>query len=335
MSSDLKRISEEGREKAKRVAQPEWMSPMLAKLTDERFSKDNWIFERKLDGERCLAVSKNGKVRLYSRNKKKLNDTYPEIVDALEEQNPTGYIVDGEIVAFEGNRTSFARLQNRMQIRNRQEARDNRTAVYYYIFDVLYAERHDVTNVPLKDRKKLLKVLLSFDDPLRLTSYRKRAGEKYYREACRKGWEGVIAKRLDAPYSHSRSSDWLKFKCVNEQELVIGGFTEPQGSRIGFGALLVGYYEDKKLRYAGKVGTGFDDNTLRRLKKRLSDLERKTSPFAEEDIREKRVHWVTPDLVGQIGFTEWTEEGKLRHPRFLGQRDDKDPSKVVREKAGN
>ncbi|MGD8922747.1 MAG: non-homologous end-joining DNA ligase [Candidatus Zixiibacteriota bacterium] len=308
---------------------------MLAKLTDERFSKDNWIFERKLDGERCLAVSKNGRVRLYSRNKKKLNDTYPEIADALEEQDTTGYIVDGEIVAFEGNRTSFARLQNRMQIKDRQEARESRTAVYYYVFDVLYADRHDVTNVPLSDRKTILKNLLNYNDPLRLTPYRKRAGEKYFREACRKGWEGVIAKRFDAPYSHNRSGDWLKFKCVNEQELVIGGFTEPQGSRIGFGALLVGYYKNRKLRYAGKVGTGYDDNTLRRLKKKLSDLERKTNPFAGEDIQEKRVHWVTPDLVAQVGFTEWTEDGKLRHPRFLGLRNDKDPSKVVREKASN
>ena len=300
-----------------------------------RSSKDNWIFERKLDGERCLAVSKNGKVRLYSRNKKILNDTYPEIADTLEEQDTTGYIVDGEIVAFEGNRTSFARLQNRMQITDRQKARESRTAVYYYVFDVLYAERHEVTSVPLSDRKTMLRNLLDYNDPLRLTPYRKTAGEKYYREACRKGWEGVIAKRFDAPYLHNRSSDWLKFKCVNGQELVIGGFTEPQGSRIGFGALLVGYYKDKKLRYAGKVGTGYDDNTLRRLQKKLSDLERKTNPFAGEDIREKRVHWVTPDLVAQVGFTEWTEDGKLRHPRFLGLRNDKDPLKIVREKAGN
>jgi len=161
--------------------------------------------------------------------------------------------------------------------------------------------------------------------------HRNRDGESYFKEACKKGWEGVIAKRAASEYQHKRSADWLKFKCAEGQELVIGGFTAPKGSRIGFGALLVGYYEDGALHYAGKVGTGFDDEFLAEFRKRLDRLARKTSPFAEQ-IGEKDVTWVSPELVGEFGFTEWTRSGKLRHPRFLGLRWDKAPEEVVRER---
>lgn len=172
----------------------------------------------------------------------------------------------------------------------------------------------------------------SYERPLRFTAHRNREGESYYQNACRKGWEGVIAKRANSQYAHSRSKDWLKFKCSNQQEFVIGGYTDPKGERIGFGALLIGYYEDKELSFAGKVGTGFDDQTLRSMSKKLSSLERKSSPFASEDISNKGIHWVSPKLVAQVGFTEWTDDGKLRHPRFIGLRRDKNPREVVREK---
>lgn len=304
---------------------------MLAKLTHDYFSDENWIYERKLDGERVLAFCKGGKVTLYSRNKKKLNATYPELVEALEDQADTAFIVDGEVCAFEGNKTSFARLQNRFQIKSAKEARNSGVAVYYYLFDVLHADGYDVTKAPLVERKKILKRLLSFKDPLRFTQHRNKEGEKYHKEACRKGWEGVIAKRGDSSYVHSRSTDWLKFKCVNEQEFVIGGFTEPEGSRVGFGALLIGYYKNGDLRYAGKVGTGYDDKTLEKLRKRMDKLEQDDPPFDEEVHERKKVHFIKPELVGQFGFTEWTEDGKLRHPRFLGLRRDKDPKKVHRE----
>lgn len=332
--SDLDVLPDEAKDKARKEDQPSWTQPMLATLTKDHFSSEDWVYERKLDGERCLAFKKRTKVRLYSRNRKSLNASYPEIVEALEKQEADHFIIDGEVVAFEGSKTSFARLQNRFQIQDPDKARRSGIAVYYYVFDLLYTDGYDVTRVPLRRRKALLKKLLSYEDPLRFLNHRNEEGEEYYREACGKGWEGVIAKKADGPYLHKRSSDWLKFKCVREQELVVGGYTEPGGSRKGFGALLVGYYEGKKLRYAGKIGTGFDDRTLEKMKERLTELERDDSPFAEKDMGEKGVHWVEPELVAQAGFTEWTGDGKLRHPRFLGLRRDKDPREVHREAGG-
>jgi ATP-dependent DNA ligase len=176
----------------------------------------------------------------------------------------------------------------------------------------------------------LLKKAVRFTSHVRYTPHRNEDGESYLEQACRKGWEGLIAKDARASYEHKRSRKWLKFKCVNQQELVIGGFTEPKGARIGFGALLVGYYQDGKLRYAGKVGTGYDDELLRSLRKRLNRIERKSSPF-DEEISEAGAHWVKPELVGEFGFTEWTAHGRLRHPRFLGLRRDKSPKEVHRE----
>lgn len=242
--------------------------------------------------------------------------------------------MDGEIVAFDGKVTSFARLQPRMQTKDPEQAHRSNVAVYCYLFDVLHVDGHDTTRLPLRTRKRVLERTLDFADPLRYASHRNEDGEAFHREACEKGWEGVIAKKADSTYAHSRSTNWLKFKCVATQELVIGGFTEPEGSRKGFGALLVGYYDDGDLVYAGKVGTGYDEETLRRLRERFANLERKTSPFAG-DVREKGAHWVTPNLVGEFGFTEWTQDGKLRHPRFKGLRRDKDPRDVVKEEAGS
>lgn len=322
-------------DQATQKSQPDFTKPMLATLTHDHFSDPDWIYERKLDGERCLAVCKRKRVTLYSRNEKKLNTTYPELVDALEAQDASGYIIDGEIVAFDGNVTSFSLLQQRMQKKSREEARQAGPKVYFYIFDICYADGHDLSKVPLKDRKKVLKKLLDYSDPLRFTSYRREEGEKYHAEACRKGWEGIIAKRFDGPYRHSRSRDWLKFKCVNQQELIIVGFTDPGGDRPGFGALLVGYHQNDKLRYAGKVGTGYDHDTLKSLRRKMDKLKRESPPVDDDDIPTKGVHWIKPKLVGEFGFTEWTDDGRLRHPRFLGLRRDKPASKVTRESTGS
>jgi len=319
------------RKKARKRDQPQWTKPMLATLVDEPFSDPDWVFERKLDGERCLAFKKRTRVSLMSRNRKNLNGTYPELVDALEAQDASGFIVDGEVVAFRGNVTSFERLQDRMKIRDEDEARASGVAVVFYLFDVLYMDRHDVTKVPLRERKRLLRQLLDYDDPVRFTRHRNERGEELLEEACRKGWEGLIAKDAGARYVHSRSRSWLKFKCVNRQEFVIGGFTDPEGERIGFGALLIGYYDGGALRYAGKVGTGYDDETLERLHGKLTSLERKTPAFANDELPTRHVHWVTPKLVCEVGFTEWTKDGRLRHPRYLGLRRDKKAEHVVRE----
>jgi bifunctional non-homologous end joining protein LigD len=299
---------------------------MKAVLTNERFSDEGWIFERKLDGVRCVAIRDGDEVTLLSRNDLSLNSRYPEIATALSAQPQTRFAVDGEVVAFDGAQTSFAKLAQRGR---------THVTVFFYIFDVLWLDGHDVRALPLRTRKRLLRDALRFEDKaLRFSTHRNRDGEAFFAEACRKGWEGLVAKRADSPYTSKRSKDWLKLKCEQGQELVIGGFTAPQGSRTDFGALLLGYYERDQLRYAGKVGTGFDAATLRSLGQRLRGLEQEEAPFAgAASIRERRAHWVKPELVAQVGFSEWTTAGRLRHPRFLGLRDDKAPRAVVRESA--
>lgn len=317
--------------KAKPARSP---SPMLATLTHDVFSSEDWVFEQKLDGERILAVRDGGPVRLVSRNGKERNTSYPELAEALGRSERERFVVDGEVVAFQDGLSSFTRLQQRMQVRDPDEARATGIAVYFYLFDVLNLDGWDTTDLPLRRRKALLQDAFAFRDPVRFSGHRNTDGEAYYREACRKGWEGVIAKRADGRYVQKRSRDWLKFKCVNEQEMVIGGWTDPKGSRKGFGALLLGYYEDGALRYAGMVGTGFDEDMLDWLSDELRGRERREPPFADDDLPSKGVHWATPKLVGEVGFTEWTHDGKLRHPRFLGLRRDKDPKDVMREERG-
>jgi bifunctional non-homologous end joining protein LigD len=314
-----------------RPDQPGWLDPELATLTQDRFSDPGWIFERKLDGERCLAFTSGRQVRLMTRNHKEDTSTYPEITEALAA--PAGnFIIDGEIVAFDGSQTRFARLQQRLGVRHPGPDLRAEVPVYYYIFDVLWAGNRDMRPLPLRQRKQILRGLLTFAGPLRFTEHRDTDGEAYFRQACASGWEGVIAKRADAPYRAGRTRDWLKFKCEAGQEFVIGGFTDPRGTRTGFGALLLGYYDPgHELVYAGKVGTGFTRQTLNSLHATLAGLEPDRPPFDRGHLPRSGVHWVQPRLVAQVGFSEWTTDGELRHPRFQGLRDDKDPADVIRE----
>lgn len=308
---------------------PDWIAPMLAVLTDDRFSDPGWIFERKLDGERVLVFRDGDRVRLMTRNRNEVSDTYPELAEALADQPVQDFVADGEVVAFDGDVTSFSRLQGRMQIKDADRARQSVIDVYLYLFDLMHVDGRDLTGLPLRQRKTALSRALRFDDPVRYTPHRNEDGEACFADACEKGWEGVIAKDAEAAYSHGRSRDWLKFKCARGQEFVIGGFTEPAGTRTGFGALLLGHYEDGALRYAGKVGTGFDDAFLQEFRATLEKRRRDSSPFA--DPVDEAALWVRPDLVAEIGFTEWTEAGRLRHPRFLGLRRDKPAREVTRE----
>ncbi|MFG1647034.1 non-homologous end-joining DNA ligase [Amycolatopsis sp. NPDC049252] len=311
---------------------PGWREPTLATLTDRRFSDDGWIFERKLDGVRALCVRDSGPPTLYSRNRKVMDKAYPELVEALASQGGPRFVADGEIVAFdERGNTSFAALQPRIHVADPDRARATGVRVYYYLFDLLYYDDQDTTALPLRQRKALLRDAFDFEDPLRLSTHRNAEGEKFFEEACRRGWEGVVAKRADSPYRHGRTPEWLKFKCARGQELVIGGFTDPQGARHGFGALLLGYHEDGALKYAGKVGTGFDEKMLASLHAQLKEREVGRSPFGGP-VKEPGAHWVRPDLVAQIGFAEWTRDGRLRHPRFAGLREDKKAADVVRER---
>ncbi len=288
------------------TAFPEWLEPMAATLTQERFTGPDWIFERKLDGIRLLAFKNGSDVRLLSRNRLPQNQAYPSIVAAIATLPVREVVLDGEATGVWG--------------------RPGRVA--YHVFDILWLDGRSVTSRPLEERRALLA-------GLPLTSPLERVGllndPKPWERACAEGWEGVIAKRRDAPYEHRRSPHWLKMKCEATQELVVGGFTDPQGGRVGLGALLVGYFDGDALAFAGKVGTGFDTKLLLDLRARLDRLEIAKPPFTRAIGLPRRAHWVRPEIVVQVAFIEWTVHGKLRHPRLLGVRLDKSAREVVRE----
>jgi bifunctional non-homologous end joining protein LigD len=286
---------------------PEWIEPMAATLTQDRFTDPQWLFERKLDGIRLLAFKKGRRVRLYSRNRLLQNDAYPAVARAVAELPVQELILDGEATGVWREHGNAA----------------------YHVFDIVWLDGSDVGCWPLDARRELLATL-----PLHapLTRVATLDHDEPWQHACAQGWEGVIAKRRDAPYEHRRSRNWLKMKCEAAQEFVVGGFTDPQRSRVGLGALLVGYYEGDDFVYAGKVGTGFDTALLNDLRNRLNQIEVAATPFTKASgLPRVRVHWVSPAIVVQVAFMEWTVHGKLRHSRLVGLRTDKTPREVVRE----
>jgi bifunctional non-homologous end joining protein LigD len=281
---------------------PEWLEPMAATLTQERFTGADWLFERKFDGIRLLAYKRGADVRLYSRNR--LLQDQPTLARSIAALPADELILDGEVTW------------------------DRASA--YHLFDILWIDGRNVTALPLEERRVLLQQL-PLTPPLRLVE-ELTADDAPWERARREGWEGVIAKRRGSPYEHKRSKHWLKMKCEASQEFVVGGFTDPQGARVGLGALLVGYYEGNDLIFAGKLGTGFDSRLLRELRARLDAIELPASPFTKATgLPRLRAHWVRPEVVVQAAFLEWTGHGKLRHPRLLGVRFDKKPRDVVRE----
>ena len=280
---------------------------MAATLTQERFTKPEWIFERKLDGIRLLAFKDGPDIRLLSRNRLPQNGSYPSVVEAIAKLPVHDVILDGEATGVWGKRGK----------------------VVYHVFDIVWLDGRDVRLLPLDARRALLSKL-----PLQspLSRVESLTDEKPWERACNEGWEGVIAKRRDAPYEHRRSKQWLKMKCEASQELVVGGFTDPQGSRVGLGALLVGYFDGGDFVFAGKVGTGFDTNLLLEFRARLDALEIAKPPFTKAvGLPRVRAHWVRPEVVVQVAFIEWTVHGKLRHSRLLGIRTDKSAREVLRE----
>ena len=305
---------------------------MLATLTDRRDFGDDWLLERKFDGERCVARKDGEDVRLESRTGTDITRTYPEICTAVAAQRGVDLLLDGEVVSFDGERTSFSRLQQRLGVTEPSPEQVAAYPVVYCVFDILAADNEDVTDQRLLDRRARLARTVRANVALQLTEAWTGDSERRFAESCQSGWEGLIAKRGDSRYVPGRSKSWLKLKCAWGQEFVIGGYTDPGGSRTDFGALLVGYYEDGRLRYAGKVGTGYSSATLRALGARLRTLETPESPFVEVRPIPRGAHWTRPELVAQIGFAEWTNDGRLRQPRFLGLRDDKFPADVVRER---
>ncbi len=287
---------------------PEWLEPMAATLTAERFEDPAWTFERKLDGIRMLAFKDGDEVRLLSRNKLQLTASYPAVAAAVAALPVDSAVLDGEATGAWG----------------RQGRAD------YHVFDLLWLDGESCTALPLSERRKRLDGI-RFRLPI--ARVQPLTGSSPWERACREGWEGVIAKRLDSSYEHRRSKHWLKMKCEASQELVVGGFTDPQGSRVGLGALLVGYFEGTDFVFAGKIGTGFDTALLRDLRAQLDALEQPAPPFTKgTGLPRIRAHWVRPKIVVQVAFTEWTVHGKLRHPRLLGLRIDKAAREVVRER---
>lgn len=308
------------------MADAVWREPMLAELTkaDEWLARagPEWVYERKLDGLRCLAVRHRGEVRLWSRNHNSFNERFPHVVEELTGQEVSDFTLDGELVAFDGNDfVGFGALQHP----------HSTLEVVYCVFDVVHLLGRDTSGLPLLDRKKLLAQALEGSEVVQIVDELSGDPKRLLDQACSSGWEGLIAKRSGSTYVSGRSPDWRKLKCTASQELVIGGWTDPRGSRMGLGALLVGYYEGADLRYAGKVGTGFSAATLRQLHAQLTGLEIEASPFVDP-VPERSAHWAKPVLVGNVGFTEWTGDGRLRHPRFEGLRQDKDARSVVRER---
>jgi DNA ligase D-like protein (predicted ligase) len=306
---------------------------MLATLTDRRDFGDDWLLERKFDGERCVARKAGSDVRLESRTGKDLTSTYPEVRAAVGAQRSRDLLLDGEVVAYDGDQTSFTRLQQRLGLSGPSPEQVAKYPVVYCVFDLLEADGEDLTGLPLVERRARLTRAVRSSPALELTEAWRDESPRRFAAACQSGWEGLIAKRADAPYVAGRSKDWLKLKCVWEQEFVVGGYTDPAGSRTDFGALLVGYYERGTLRYAGKVGTGYTKAILHDLGIRLRKLGTAEPAFVDARPVPRGTHWTRPELVAQIGFAEWTSDARLRQPRFLGLRDDKNPAEVVRERS--
>jgi bifunctional non-homologous end joining protein LigD len=324
------RLDPAGVDGAKKGALPRTIAPQLATLVDRPPEGDDWLFEVKLDGYRILARLDAGKVTLVSRNGKDWTARFPDVAAAIAALPAKQAVLDGEIVVVLPNgTTSFQALQNAL-------SHGRGANVVYYAFDLLHLDGYDLTKAAIEDRKALLEPLLAeADASLRYGEHVVGRGVSFHRAACQHALEGVIAKRAGAAYRSGRSAEWLKIKCMDRQEMVIGGYTDPAGSRKGLGALLLGVHDQKggTLRFAGKVGTGFDDATLRALAQRLGKLETKASPFSDLTRAPRGVHWVKPALVGEVEFIGWTNDGKLRHPSFQGLREDRDPKTVIRERA--
>jgi bifunctional non-homologous end joining protein LigD len=296
-----------------------WMDPTLCLLVPEPFDSPHWIFEPKYDGVRCLLFFDGRTVRLLSRNQNLLNQSYPEIALNAMKLSSKPFIADGEIVVDKGNHNSFSQ---RMGVQKPSAQLQRLAPCHLYLFDLLQFESEDLRSRPLSERRQLLRTHLRTNSRIHRTPAQKQTGKAFFRKMCREGYEGAVGKDATSPYTGRRDGSWKKFKCQQRQEFVITGYTEPKGSRQGFGALLVGYYKDGQLVQAGRVGTGFSDQLLRTLTQRLKRL--KTRQQGE-------ITYVKPQLICEVAFTEWTPSGSLRHPSFLGLRTDKRPRDVVRE----
>jgi bifunctional non-homologous end joining protein LigD len=316
---------------ARAAALPARLTPALATLVDAVPAGDGWLHEIKYDGYRMVCRIDRGAVKIFSRNGKDWTHVLASVAGAVARMRVKSAWIDGEVAVVDAQGlTRFQLLQNAL-------ADPKLGRLMYFVFDVPYLDGYDLRKVPLTERKRVLRTLVPESDAiLRYGVEVLGGGTDFFAQACRLGLEGTVSKRADSAYRDgARTRDWVKTKCGQRQEMVIGGFTDPQGSRSGFGALLLGVYEpDGSLRYSGKVGTGFDGRTLVALRKMLDKLEQDKPPFVNppRGYEAKGAHWVQPKLVGEVAFTEWTQDGTLRHPSFQGLREDKKASEVVRER---
>jgi len=313
---------------ARKAKMPQEVEPELATLVSAPPAGDEWLHELKLDGYRILCAVEDGEAQVYTRNAKDWTARFAPIAKAAAALPVSSALLDGEVVVLKPDGTSsFQALQNALT-----ESRER--DLLYYVFDLLYLDGQDLRPLPLTARKEALAALVGKNNPvIRLSDHVQGQGEGFYAQACRHGLEGIVSKRADAPYHSGRGKDWLKVKCLKRQEFIIAGYTDPEGARSGFGALLLAVHEGDDLIFTGRVGTGFDTTTLGTLRERMEKLERKTPPVKNppRGAQARGVHWVKPELVAEIAFTEWTDDGSLRHPTFQGLREDKPAAEVVRE----
>jgi bifunctional non-homologous end joining protein LigD len=322
---------------------PTAIYPMLATAIEKPFDGDDWLFEIKWDGYRAVAFIENGKVRLVSRNQNELTHRYPELKDLPQFVKAKTAILDGEVVALDDQgRPSFSLMQQRTGFRpgGKRGTVNADVPVLYYAFDLLYLDGYDWRKVPLEKRKEKLESVIVGGDVLRFSDHYAREGKALFEVAKQKGLEGILAKRRECPYQERRSSDWLKIKIRHRVECVIGGYTEPEGSRAHFGSIVLGLYDKQgRLIHVGQAGSGFNQKSLAEIWSMLKERETKQKPFYGEVEALRKVYWIKPELVAEIEYAEWTEGAsggsgpKLRAPVFLGLRDDKDPKECLLEEA--
>jgi bifunctional non-homologous end joining protein LigD len=315
---------------AREAPLPEFVPPQLATLVSEAPAGDDWLHELKFDGYRMVCHLQRGKARFWSRNQKDWTEKFPNLSKALKVLPVTAAILDGEVVVVDkAGRSSFQKLQ--------QSMKGGAATFVFQVFDLIYLDGYNLTRVPLRERKALLEDLLSGLDakgPLRYSDHVVGDGARFFKQACAYGIEGIVSKLADCPYESTRSRSWLKVKCTKRQEFVIAGYTPSKKNFPGFGSLILGVYDKGKLVYSGRVGTGFSIKQRLELQKKLDGIAQPLMPFATKpkDPGLRDAHWAKPQLVGEVEFTEWTEEGSIRHPSFQGLREDKKAKDVVREK---
>jgi bifunctional non-homologous end joining protein LigD len=314
--------------KARKGRKPNVIHPMLATLVDEPFSNPEWIFETKWDGFRAVCFVENGRARFVSRNQLDMTHQYPELVDVGKQVDAKEAILDGEIVALDHDgMPRFQLLQPRVGRKKKTdiEALLGKAKIVYFVFDLLYVDGYDLTSCSVVERKAVLKSILRAATFMKFSEHIVGDGEAFFAQIEKFHLEGMMAKRAASPYVQRRSSDWLKVKTVERSEVVVAGYTQPRGARSHFGALVVGLYRDGRLHYVAHVGGGFNERALEKIYKSMQPLRTKQSPFVDPPKTNEPVQWLKPKLVAEVKFSEWTADGHLRHPIFIGLREDKKP----------